>query len=300
MNSYFYTAVFLIFLSFLILLIVYFVLKKNRNKIKESSKDIIKRISIASSFTLLFTSFFLFGIGLNDSVIVYFYGGLSAIFLLWIVANYFLLDYKKTNFENFFMIFGFIFSLGIIVYLLLQIKNENLQNILISFISAAIGGLMTLLGVVLTINKADKDRKNEEIKKAKPYLSISYIGGYISNSICFKDENELNSKEDFFVQFQNSNLSLIKPKKIYVNNTEKIFTIKIDVLPESNFLIRFKKDYLDLPIILELQDVYNNSFYFLIKITINKPTHNYFLEEFYEITKGQLNNYLKEETSYGK
>ena len=49
---------------------------------------------------------------------------------------------------------------------------EGLQTTLTTMLASAYGGVLTLGGVAWTIRKSDKEKKEEEIKRAKPYLKI--------------------------------------------------------------------------------------------------------------------------------
>ncbi len=52
----------------------------------------------------------------------------------------------------------FIVGVGISIYLIYIIPNDDLQTIVIAIIAAIYGGLFTLAGVAWTINKSDKDK----------------------------------------------------------------------------------------------------------------------------------------------
>ena len=73
------------------------------------------------------------------------------------------------------LIQDFIVGVALTIYLIYIIPNENLQQVVIPIVSAVYGGLLTLVGVAWTIRKSDKDRKEEEIKKAKPVVFISSL-----------------------------------------------------------------------------------------------------------------------------
>ena len=71
------------------------------------------------------------------------------------------------------LVIDFVIGIGLTVYLIYIVPNQKLQEILIPIISAVYGGLMTLVGVVLTIRKSDIDKKEEEIRKAKPVVFVN-------------------------------------------------------------------------------------------------------------------------------
>lgn len=108
-----------------------------------------------------------------DSLICkYIFGGLILIIIFMNLSKGVSYPKERNNFERFGMIQDFILGTGLSIYLIYIIPNKDIQNIVIPVISAVYGGLITLVGVALTIRKSDKDRKDDEIKKAKPLVFI--------------------------------------------------------------------------------------------------------------------------------
>lgn len=68
--------------------------------------------------------------------------------------------------------FDIIVPFVMIICLLWLLEDEKLQNIVTAIVASLCGGFLTLLGVAWTIKRQDEIRKEEEKKKAKPYLRL--------------------------------------------------------------------------------------------------------------------------------
>ena len=63
-------------------------------------------------------------------------------------------------------------GLGIAIYLISIIPNDDLRNVVTSIVSAVFGGYVTLLGVAWTIKDNSRNRKEDERLSKVPYLYI--------------------------------------------------------------------------------------------------------------------------------
>ncbi len=79
------------------------------------------------------------------------------------------------SFLNFCLAADLIIGIALTIYLIYIIPENtgNLQNIITTIIAAIYGGLLTLVGVAWTIKKTDNDRRDEERKKYRPYVTLS-------------------------------------------------------------------------------------------------------------------------------
>ena len=59
-----------------------------------------------------------------------------------------------------------------VIYKVTKAEATDLQTILTTMFASLCGGAFTMAGVLFTIDEADRDKKEEEIKKAKPYLNL--------------------------------------------------------------------------------------------------------------------------------
>lgn len=66
------------------------------------------------------------------------------------------------------IIFYYITALIFICAYLASVENDNLREVLVAVVSAFIGGLLTLMGVGITIKYSRIEKEEEEIKKCKP------------------------------------------------------------------------------------------------------------------------------------
>lgn len=109
---------------------------------------------------------------LKNLICKYIFGGLIMIIIFMNLSKSVSLPKERTGVERWGMIQDFIFGIVMSIYLIYIIPNKDVQNVVIPVISAVYGGIITLVGVVLTIKKSDKDRKEDEIKKAKPLVFV--------------------------------------------------------------------------------------------------------------------------------
>lgn len=72
----------------------------------------------------------------------------------------------------------FILVVCLSIYLIFLIPDclGNLRTIVTSIVAALYGGLLTLLGVAITIKKGERDRVEDELKKHIPYLNLIKYG----------------------------------------------------------------------------------------------------------------------------
>lgn len=84
----------------------------------------------------------------------------------------------------------FLLVVGIGVFLIYKIPKElkTLQEILTTVFAAIFGGMLTLIGVIITIKKGDRNRLEDEKNRHIPYL------------ILIKDEEEQDVKQDHILE----------------------------------------------------------------------------------------------------
>ena len=109
---------------------------------------------------------------INNLICKYIFGGIVMLIIFINLATEFTFPKNKRNaFEKYAMLQDFLVGIGLTIYLIYIIPNLTIQEIVIPIIAAVYGGLITLVGVSLTIKKSDKDRKEDETKKARPVFS---------------------------------------------------------------------------------------------------------------------------------
>lgn len=92
--------------------------------------------------------------------------------MIYNVASVLVNRKDATTYPNFLIIGDFVLSFLLLILLIYKIPDQTLQTIVVTMSAALIGGLLTLIGVIMTIKKSDNDRKEEEIKKAKPIVFV--------------------------------------------------------------------------------------------------------------------------------
>ena len=123
-------------------------------------------------------------------------------------------------------------------------------DIVVPIVSSIIGGLLTLAGVGLTIKKSDRDKKQEEIKKAKPYFALKTVEYHeIIQLNCLvrfydgwydEENNEMvNFHNRIFAKIINSPLSVSIVEKIYHDNRWWDAVANKTILPKDDEMLEF-------------------------------------------------------------
>lgn len=120
-----------------------------------------------SKVTLLWwiLDLFYMGIFMNWLTIQFVFGGLAMVVIFMNLSSTFLSSTMKFKWI---LIQDFIIGIGLTIYLIYIIPNDNLQNILIPVISGVYGGLITLVGVSWTIKETRSDVRVAKLNEIKP------------------------------------------------------------------------------------------------------------------------------------
>ena len=199
------------------------------------------------------------------------------------------------------LIQDFIVGLALTMYLIYIIPNQELQNIIISIVSAVYGGLLTLIGVAWTIRKSDKDRKIEEEQKAKPIVFIcdartlvdeikNPIQRFLLSKKCIGTLKEAKDKNNACILHQilihNSDYSHVSVRGFRINDDYHIYDIG-QVLPKntiidlrSYFKFEYTREIKYVALILE--DMLNN----LYEMELNFEIYKHSTEHVIQINSG--------------
>ena len=183
--------------------------------------------------------------------------------------------------------FGTVLAL---IYLIILIEDDSQRNVVTAISASALGGLLTLSGVALTIKYNRVFREEDEIKKAKPY--VFPISDLTWNSISKEKRNDVDvqinktysqikeaaegEKCYFFstIKLANSDLSMCSIYGILVNNKLIQFEHENILLKSSNNQIilnyRFKLKEKIKEIDLILNDMLRNTYAASVRFEI-KP-----------------------------
>ena len=225
-------------------------------------------------------------------------GGLIMVIIFYNLSKVFVKGNDKFKFG---LIQDFIVGLALTIYLIYIIPNQELQNIIISIVSAVYGGLLTLIGVAWTIRKSDKDRKIEEEQKAKPIVFIcdartlvdeikNPIQRFLLSKKCIGTLKEAKDKNAAYVLHQilinNSDYSHVSIRGFRINDDYHIYDIG-QVLPKntiidlrSYFKFEYTREIKYVALILE--DMLNN----LYEMELNFEIQKHSTEQVIQINSG--------------
>lgn len=183
--------------------------------------------------------------------------------------------------------FGTVLAL---IYLIILIEDDSQRNVVTAISASALGGLLTLSGVALTIKYNRLLREEDEIKKARPY--IFPISDTSWNSISKEHRNNVdiqinkqfsevkeafeNEKSYFFstIKLANSDVSMCSVSAILVNNRVIKFEHENILLKSSNSQLlinfRFKLKEKIKEISLVLNDMLGNTYFASMRFEIKQ------------------------------
>ena len=211
--------------------------------------------------------------------------------MIYDVASVLVNRKDATTYPNFLIISDFALSFLLLTLLIYKIPDQTLQTIVIALTAALIGGLLTLLGVIMTIKKSDKDRKEDEIKKARPVFAYNMLRqepklDAVVQRVCISDSSEqLQDACDVYVELENSNLSAFEIKRVNHDGRWVKMEGNTTVLPSTKCLLNFRfSDHPD-SIFLEVEDLLGNYYYYhlLVLFLGAKSSNGRFLHTVREI-----------------
>lgn len=194
--------------------------------------------------------------------------GLYLMIMVFNVSSFLVNRRAATTYSNFLIVGDFVLSFLLLTLLVYKISDQSLQTIVIALSSALIGGLLTLLGVVMTIKSSDKGRREDEIKKARPIFAYNMLRqepklDTTIQRICVSDSSEkLEEACDVYVELENSNLSSFEIKRIYHDGKWIKMEGNITVLPSAKCLLNFRFIDNSNSLFLEVEDQLGNNYYY--------------------------------------
>lgn len=231
--------------------------------------------------------------------------GLYLTKMIYNVASVLVNRKDAISYPNFLIIGDFVLSFLLLTLLIYKIPDQTLQTIVIALTAALIGGLLTLLGVIMTIKKSDKDRREDEIKKARPVFAYNMLRqepklDAVVQRVCISDSSEqLQAACDVYVELENSNLSLFEIKRVYHDSTWVKMEGNTTVLPNAKCLLNFR--FIDKPerLFLEVEDILGNLYYYQLFVLYLGTQSSYGMDlhtirEIKSISIDDMNNKIKE------
>ena len=248
---------------------------------------------------------------INDLICKYVFGGSILVIIFVNLARAFTSPKEKKTFDRIGMVQDFLVGTGLTIYLIYIVPNEEIRTIVIAVIAAIYGGFIGLVGVGWTIRKSDKDRKEDEIKKARPFFSYNMLRreptlNIVVQKICLFDVSiENQDKCEVNVELENSNLSPFEIKRIHHDNKWAEAQGNTMVLPGGKCILNFRFTDNPLHIFLELEDLLKNKHYYQLRVLTLGPgalsSSGKFLHtvnEIKEISEIEMNKLIKEEPKY--
>lgn len=198
--------------------------------------------------------------------------------MVYILSNVVINGKSAIPYANFFIVCEFALAILLLIFLIYKLPDENLQTIVISISAAIIGGLLTFIGVLMSIKKSDRDRKEERLLQIKPFFFYTtYFAGpdYVNEkkSPHFKDFgiSIKNGKSVNLGRFINSDKIEFYIKSIIINGEEILLSnYDFTVSKGELFLIMLKtaeETIIPESYILKANDIDGNEL--LWKITLN-------------------------------
>ena len=160
---------------FFLIAVPYVKIKAFKNAKIEITPEIDKQANVRVVLYILFywlCNLFYMACFIDNLVCKYIFGGLIMLIIFMNLAKAVSYPKNRNGFERWSMLQDFCIGIGLTIYLIYIIPNVDIREIVIPIIAAIYGGMLTLVGVSLTIRKSDIDRKEDEIKKAKPLVFI--------------------------------------------------------------------------------------------------------------------------------
>lgn len=250
-------------------------------------------------------NFFYMAIFTNNMICKYIFGGLIMIIIFMDLGNAMSYPRQRNWLERWLMAQDFIVGTVLTVYLIYIIPIADVKEIVIPIVAAVYGGLLTLVGVILTIKKSDKDRKEDEIKKARPVFAYNMLRqepklDAVVQRVCISDSSEqLQDACDVYVELENSNLSSFEIKRVNHDGTWVKMEGNTTVLPSAKCLLNFR--FIDNPnsLFLEVEDQLGNNYYYqLFVLFLGTKSSNgmalHTVREIKSITKEEIEMIIKE------
>ena len=264
-----YWIVFIALLLFIPLSFCYFdvICIKKYNLDEKQQKNlhlaIVKYILLIWLYDLLYMAIFNHWL-----ILIYIFGLLSIVIIFTNLIGAFL---SENNVPRKMLSFELLLGVGLSVYLIYILPNEQLKTIVTSAVAALYGGLLTLAGVAWTIRHSDKERKRGERQKTRPIFTFNMVTEELKDvqtkKVSFDDvKNVCKYKCHVIAELENSNHSVFVIKQIYHDAKWHKIEGNTVVLPNSlvYFDFRFNEDVEN--IFLEVKDELNISYYYEVKV----------------------------------
>ena len=211
-----------LFTSFAI--VMTYIKKEQKAKI---DRTFIESIAFYVFSDFLFISFFKFDFGYT---IVF--GIITFVMIFTTILKYFISGKKL----DVFFIIDCIIALIVLAVTIWKLPVENnLQNIVLQLSAALIGGILTMLGVVLTIKSTDNNRKEELKNQLKPLVFINNVDNFKGLIIPSKE---------FYIEIRqganHESCESISFREFVIQNSDASYPIVQGLIINHKYFYRFK------------------------------------------------------------
>lgn len=202
----------------------------------------------------------------NNMTLQYIFGVIIMLIVLMNVYKSVSFPNEKTGLQRVGILQDFLIGVGISVYLIYIIPNSDLKEIIIPIVAAIYGGILTLVGVSLTIKKSDKNRKEDEMKKARPVFAFNMLNKEPTQAefkkACFPIiDEELNNSCVIYAEIENSNLSSFTMKRIYKDFDWIELFGNVTLIPGNKCIFSYRFNSYS-KMFLEIEDLLGNVHYY--------------------------------------
>lgn len=235
----------------------------NEQQKKNMNLSLCKYIFLFWLYDLLFMAIFN-----RWRALIYIFGLLSIVIIFTNLISVFLSENKLLNKM---ISFDLILGIGLSVYLIYMLPDEQLKTIVTAVVAALYGGILTLVGVAWTIRHSDKERREEEKKKAKPIFTFNMVLEEIKDirtkKVCFDvADNEIEYECHVVAELENSDHALFAVKRVFHDGKWNEIEGNTVVLPNKSVYFDFRFNYDVNNLFLEVKDGLDNSYYYEIKV----------------------------------
>lgn len=201
-------------------------------------------------------------------VMIYIFGLLSIVIIFTNVIGVFLSENKLLNKM---ISFDLLIGTGLSVYMIYILPDEQLKTIVTAVVAALYGGILTLVGVAWTIRHSDKERREEEKKKAKPIFTFNMVLEEIKDirtkKVCFDvADNGIEYECHVVAELENSDHALFEVKRVFHDGKWNEIEGNTVVLPNKSVYFDFRFNYDVNNLFLEVKDGLDNFYYYEIKV----------------------------------
>lgn len=205
----------------------------------------------------------------GQTMLTYLFGAFGILFIIAFVLFSLVSVQNKRLYDYFAIGFDFFVSVVVCAFMIANIKDDKIQTIVLSLAAAIYGGLLTLIGVAWTIKKSDRDRKEDEEKKAIPLFSFNMLYeqpvGEIIKKVCFPKSLEIQYTDEVYVELENSDRSVVVLDRVFHDGSWFQLQGNTVMLPNKTCFLSFKYNSPN-DIYLIVKDAFDKEYAYHIRV----------------------------------